>query len=130
MEKELGVPVADVDSAEYWIEREDPARLEDYVRKIMEQAARPRAIVLVSEHPLVRESLFLSGVEYVRVDPHKEDMNVMFEREVSPLSCVESLFTDEESPFSERSPCRMLTPCRGVCEENKIPPKMDSGAID
>ncbi|KAG6367831.1 hypothetical protein INS49_002026 [Diaporthe citri] len=61
-------PIYDLDSSEFW-PGGGPAGLPYYLCKIMETAAIPGAIVLVSAHKLLRQVLLLLGVKYVSVCP-------------------------------------------------------------
>lgn len=85
--------IYDLDSSMYW-PGGGPGGLPYYLCKIMEKAAVPGAIVLVSAHKLLRWVLRVLGVKYVSVRPpgDSKTKELYLAREVSPPPIRRDLF--------------------------------------
>lgn len=98
-------PIFDLDSSDYWPGSSSLVGLPWYLCKIIDTAAVPGAIVLVSAHKPVRQALRLLGVTYVSVRPpgdpngdkkakqiYEKTKQIYLKREVSPPPIRRDLF--------------------------------------
>lgn len=84
-EKKLPVPWTfhDLDSAKYY-QKKTPEWLEYYVDTIKKTAQLRYAIIFVSAHAKVQETLLGEGVKFMRVRPRRGAKEIYLKREVSP----------------------------------------------